>query len=129
MAVSSIRGIDDALRVLGVAGTLDTIEPAMRRGSLRLEAGMKYYPPRPPNSTYVRTGRYGQGWNTRFHSTGQEIRNTTGNNVEYAPDVGSAEEQNPVHRRTGWPTDEAVMRREEPTIVRDVEETLRRAIR
>lgn len=123
-----IEGIENALRVLGVAGTLDTIEPAMKRGSLRLEAGMKYYPPKPPRSTYVRTGRYGQGWNTRFSRREDRIENITGNNVRYGPEVGSEEHQAPVHARTGWPTDLDVARREEPEIVRDVEAELRRGL-
>lgn len=129
MPISRIEGIENALRILGAVGTLDTIEPDLKRGALRLEAGMKYYPPARTGSSYVRTGRYGQGWNTRFERTENTFVGTVGNNVRYAADVGSAEQQNPIHRRTGWPTDVQVARREEPGIVRNIEESLRRATR
>ena len=61
------------------------VRPPLERGGLRVEAGMKPYPPPPPNSRYVRgapphSEKLGSRWTSRSISgegfVGREVGNT-----------------------------------------------------
>lgn len=110
------------------ADLLAIVGPPLERGGLRVEGGMKPYPPPPPNSRYVRgapphSEKLGSRWTSR-RIEGDGFRGReVGNNASYAPRVQSTERQAPIHRGR-WQTDEDVIRREMPAIVADVRRAL-----
>ena len=110
------------------ADLLAIVQPPLDRGGMRVEAGIKPYPPPPPDSRYVRgapphSEKLGSRWTTRRISdqgfAGREI----GNNASYGPFVQSRELQARVHQDR-WQTDEEIITRELPATVRDVEQAL-----
>lgn len=110
------------------ADLLAIVQPPLDRGGLRVEAGMKPYPPPPPDSTYVRgapphSEKLGSRWTSRRISgdgfSGREI----GNNASYGPFVQSRELQARVHQDR-WQTDEEIISRELPATVADVRRAL-----
>lgn len=86
--------------------------PARLRGAAKRHLAyavraMQQYPPARSNSTYIRTGKYGQAWDIRDSVVGfgAEAVNTR----DYAVWVGGARTQTAVHRGTGWRrSDEAI---------------------
>lgn len=103
---------------------LRILEGPIDRGASRIEAGMKIYPPPPPNSRYRRTGTLGRRWTTRPFRSATEVGREVGNKtLPYAPLVQSEELQARVHRGR-WLTDAQVLQREAPRMLRDVETTL-----
>jgi hypothetical protein len=123
---SNAKEIAEALSRRG-RNVLGIVEGPIDRGAFRIEAGMKVYPPPPANSRYRRTGTLGRRWTTRPIRTATMVGREVGNNTEYAPLVQSAAVQARVHRGR-WLTDEAVIEREAPRIIRDVERTLQEAL-
>lgn len=109
------------------ANILDILQGPLDRGAFRIEAGMKVYPTARSESRYRRTGTLGRRWTTRRISAPGMVGREVGNNTEYAPWVQSSELQAYMHRGV-WQTDEDVIRREAPGIVRDVESTLAGAL-
>lgn len=110
------------------ADLLAIVEPPLDRGGLRVEAGMKPYPPPPPNSTYVRgapprSEKLGSRWTSRRIAGDGFVGREVGNNASYAPWVQSRELQARVHQDR-WQTDEDVIREALPATVADVRRAL-----
>jgi hypothetical protein len=120
---TNVQEVAEALRRRGVR-VLDVIEGPLDRGAIRIEAAMKVYPPKPPGSTYRRTGTLGRRWTTRPIRSANEVGREVGNKtVPYAPLVQSEELQARFHRGR-WLTDAQALRNESPRLLRDVEDTL-----
>lgn len=122
-----IRGIDQAVKKLGLVATTTMLEPPMQRAVLRLQRDMAEYPPQPPASTYRRTGTLGRKWTVKVARLPNGLRGTVGNNTWYAPLVQSRRFQTAVHRRHGWITDTQAVNQNERAIVADFEAALKRA--
>ena len=110
------------------ADLLAIVRPPLERGGLRVEAGMKPYPPPPPNSRYVRgapphSEKLGSRWTSRSISGAGFVGREVGNTASYAPFVQSAERQATIHRGR-WQTDEQVIEREMPAVIADVRRSL-----
>lgn len=104
------------------------VRPPLDRGGLRVEAGMKPYPPPPPNSRYVRgapphSEKLGSRWTSRSISGPGFVGREVGNTASYGPWVQSRELQARVHQGR-WQTDEDVIMRELPATVSDVRQAL-----
>ena len=88
------------------------LERALKQG-IEESAGvlledMKVYPPPPPNSTYVRTGKLGRGWGKKFEGNRRaEVRNV---GVSYAKYVQDYDMQAAIHRGR-WQTTEMIARK------------------
>lgn len=119
MTTITIKGIDDAVHVLGV-DIPSVVDPVLERAARQMQARLMTYPPPPPGSTYRRTGTLGRRWTVE----GGQMRWVIGNNTGYGPLVQDEAQQRPVHARTGWPTAQAVARDAEPDVVRNVEAAL-----
>lgn len=110
------------------ADLLAIVQPPLDRGGLRIEAGMKPYPPPPPDSRYVRgapphSEKLGSRWTTRRIAGQGYVGREVGNNASYGPWVQSRELQARVHQGR-WQTDEEIVTRELPATVLDVERAL-----
>jgi hypothetical protein len=122
-----------AIRVEGAAGAAASFRQAARqvgalqtpiwRSLLMMERELKVYPPPPPMSSYVRSGRLGASWNSMVTGNSGILQT----NVPYSIWVQSAQYQAFQHRGR-WQTDEQVLRRLEPEIVRNFTDALRALI-
>lgn len=149
-----IRGLEQLTRKLGKAAALTTIERPMQRSVLRLQRRMQEYPPAlaPVQGTafapvrfstrggasvafmarrrkpYRRTGTYGRRWTARVTKlAGNGLQGRVGNNVRYAPFVGSERWQAGIHRGR-WNTDDRVVREEMPGILADFQGVIDKAL-
>lgn len=109
--VITVEGMDALVKKLGVTAAQEALHSPLEVIQKLIADKLKEYPPVPPNSTYVRTGNLGTGWQTP--GFGGMIANVT-NLVEYAPFVqGDPILGNPhqteQHADTGWPTDVQVI--------------------
>lgn len=75
-----------------------------------------------------RTGRYPRGWQAEIIPMGGELSIRVRNTVAYGPYVGKKGSQARFHRGR-WPTDEEVLARTMPGILRDFEQTIQAALR
>jgi hypothetical protein len=123
-----ITGLEQLFKKLDNAAANQTLTPPMQRGVLRLQAAMQVYPPAPSHSKYVRTGTYGRRWTTRVTGSGSGLIGRVGNNVPYAPWVGSAMFQTRFHAATGWRTDRSAVEQNEAAIVADFAAAVDRAL-
>jgi hypothetical protein len=124
----TITGLDPLFKKLGNCASIRTLTPPMERGVLRLQRTMQMYPPPPPQSTYRRTGTYGRRWNSRVSGSASGLTGRVGNNVPYAPFVGSSMFQTARHNRTGWRTDADAIRANEDVILADFQAAVDRAL-
>lgn len=124
----TITGLEPLFRKLNLAAAIQTLTPPMERGVLRLQRTMQQYPPPPPDSKYRRTGTYGRRWNTKVTASGASLVGRVGNNVPYAPYVGSSMFQTVWHRRTGWHTDSDAVRANEDVILADFQQAVDKAL-
>lgn len=148
-----IRGLDRLLKKLGAAGATQTLVRPMGRAVLRIQKRMQEYPPplaavQGPASgpvrfttsagkrvefiarrrkPYRRTGTYGKRWTFKIAATDGGLVGRVGNNVAYAPFVGSARFQARIHQGR-WNTDERVVREEAPGILADFQREIDRAL-
>lgn len=132
--MTSIRidGLSELIARVSEAQARKILEPPMRRAVLRLERGMKQYPPQRPGSTYrrgidPRSERLGQRWTSNVQATGSGLRGTVGNNASYAPWVQASAFQARTHRNR-WQTDVDVMDDNEAKIVDDFARTVEKAL-
>lgn len=123
-----IKGLDRLYRKLGKAAAMQTLEKPMQRSVLRLQRRMQDYPPAPAHSSYIRTGTLGRRWTTRIERSGNGLVGKVGNNTEYGPLVQSSRFQTRFHKRTGWTTDDQVVREEQAAIVADFQATIDKAL-
>src|SRR3954465_14386022 len=124
----AIRGMDKLIRKLGAAKAIQTYEPPMQRSVLRLQRPMQAYPPAPAHSTYRRSGTYGRRWVTKVISSAGGLVGSVGNNVSYAPFVGSSIFQTTAHRATGWETDAKAVQENEDAILADFQAAADKAL-
>lgn len=125
----SITGVDRLVAKFGRVQSLNYLKPPMYRAVYRLQRQMATYPPKPPRSTYRRTGTYGRRWTVRVDMGSDGLTGKVGIRLWYAPVVGSAQFQTQTHRRTGWTTDRQAVQRERSAIVKDFNAEIRRALR
>lgn len=72
-------------------------ERALKKAHTLLMTKLGTYPPPPPNSTYVRTGKLGQGW-TRDAAKAKKMRLEFSNKVPYARYVQGKHWQAKIHK-------------------------------
>ena len=123
-----VIGLAPLFKKLGNAASIRTLTPPMQRGVLRLQRDMQQYPPRPPQSKYRRTGTYGRRWNSKVSGSASGLVGRVGNNVPYAPFVGSSLFQTVWHRRTGWTTDSRAVAANQDVILADFQAAVDRAL-
>jgi len=123
-----IRGIDKLMRKLGKATAISVLQKPMQRALLRIQRDMQEYPPQPASSRYRRSGTLGRRWTTRMTRSGGGLQGRVGNTTAYGPWVQSHRFQARVHRRTGWRTDERVIRENQQAIVADFQRGIDRAL-
>lgn len=129
MASIEITGLDRIEKKYGTLNTLDAVEPAVRRGTLRNQADLATYPPQRPGSTYRRTGTLGRRWANRIERSTDSLRGITGNITPYAPQVQDAKRQMPIFKRNKWQTDVDVMTKNRSAILSDIKTALLEAFR
>jgi len=107
-----------------IGNVLDPHVKKYMRGYMQTK--LKPYPPKPPNSTYVRTGELGRSWDVFSNKTALEVGIT--NTKEYAPGV-VGKEQAGFHKITGWPFlpshEKLVVRDAKPIVTRSFDSELR----
>lgn len=121
-----LEGLEEALKQLGTAGTLDALEAPMHRTMFRLQRAMAVYPPPPSGSRYRRSGSLGRRWTTQVYRFNGDLVGKVGNNTLYGPYVQS--EQFQAHWMTHWQTDQEVINREKSTIINDFERAINDAV-
>lgn len=133
MQIQITTNVDEVIRALQRyrADLPAIVQEPLDRGAMQVLAGMKPYPPPPPESRYVRgapphSENLGKRWTSRRIRGQEYVGREVGNNASYAPWVQSSELQARVHQGR-WQTDQEVIERELPGIVADVEQALRRA--
>jgi len=124
----TIKGLEPLYKKLGVVAATKILEPPMARSVYRLQAAVQIYPPKPPESSYIRTGTYGRRWTVKVRSGANGLTGIVGTNVPYAPYVGSRMFQTSAHRRTGWTTDAQAVQQHEAAIVADFQSAIDRAL-
>jgi hypothetical protein len=102
-----VSGFDEIARRLGAAVAAETLRAPLVEAQKLIGDRLKHYPPPPPNSTYVRTERLGEEWQTPDPSG---LVATISNMVQYAPLVQGSPllgdpHQTAQHAQTGWLTD------------------------
>jgi hypothetical protein len=109
-----VRGLDEAQRRFDA-----NLDRVLRRGTRRaiehVRAILATYPPKPPGSTYRRTGSLGRAWAVEVRGLAGNIVGVAGNTMPYAPEVQDLTEQADVHRGR-WPTVQGVAQKEAGTI-------------
>lgn len=124
-----IKGLSEALARLSPSAVQAALGDSMQRAVFRLQARMSDYPPKPPRSTYRRTGTLGRRWTTRINRSPGELVGTVGNVTSYGPFVQSEQFQRPFHKRAGWITDSMAADQEEAAIVADFEQAIQEVLR
>lgn len=130
MIVVTTEGIEDAIQALQKRGqkALTVLEPPLRRGALRIEAGLKVYPAQGSGARYRRTGTLGRRWTTRSSQPSpMRLEVEVGNNTLYGPYVQSKERQAAVHRGR-WQTDVEVAEQNTDAIIEDVRQSVTAAM-
>ena len=122
-----IKGLDKLFKKLDAVQAIQVLEKPMARSLFRLMRPMQSYPAPPPDSTYTRTGTYGRRWRTKVTSSANGVVGKVGNNVAYAPYVGSRMFQANVHRGR-WTTDADAVQQNEAAIVDDFKDAIDRAL-
>lgn len=117
----TVDGLDDLFRKLDRVAAFDKLEEPMQQSVLLGEYFMKYYPPAPAHSKYIRgrgkSEHLGQRWTTKIDRTANGLIGKIGNNASYGPWVQSERFQTRWHRRTGWRTDQQFIRENRATVV------------
>jgi hypothetical protein len=124
----TISGMEELFRKLDRVAAIDKLEDPMQRGVSRLQAYMQDYPPPPPLSRYVRTGRLGRSWTTQVDRSAGGLVGRIGNVTSYGPLVQSAQFQRRIFERIGWRTDERAVDANRAEIVADFQQAVNRAL-
>lgn len=145
-----IEGLDRVLRKLGRFETLLIMEEPMERSLVKIENVMKEYPNPPAPGEWAakthpaqkrayfallraglikpgRTGTLGRRWTHAITKLPDGLEGRVGNNTTYGPFVQSKRFQARFHRGR-WRTDEEAIQELRPDILRDFEDTARRAV-
>lgn len=108
VSLSSLGEIGFKIRIEGwqkIVGALrnipETLQWTIESFGKQAFEDMRFYPPQQSHMRYKRTYRLYSGWRLEVKKTFFQL----GNSVWYAPLVQSTD-QLPVHRETGWLTDE-----------------------
>lgn len=126
MAEITIQGIEDLIRRVGMARTVQILRPPMTRSMARIVNRMGDYPPQPSGTTYRRTGTLGRRWTQEITETADSIEAKAGNNTSYGPFVQS--EQFQAAWMGHWQTDQDVITELEPVILADFEQVIGEAL-
>ena len=103
-----IEGLDAIMKKLDGLGKPGVFKPPMQQSVNHIKRVMKKYPPKPPQSTYRRTRQLGNKWTTKVTNRGRT--GEIGNDVKYGRWVQDATRQVKVHKATGWPTIQDVVK-------------------
>lgn len=122
-----VKGVSEAAAKLGISPG-QVILPSLHRGAFRIEHDMKIYPEPPPDTSYIRTFTLRKQWTTRELTGAGVIGYRVGTITRYAPWVQSHLFQAAIHRGR-WPTDRQVSQANLPALVRDINISVRRALR
>jgi hypothetical protein len=106
-----VSGFESLVRKLGASTAASTLARPLVQAQQLIREKLAKYPPPPPNSTYIRTGRLGEGWEAPVPTS---LMAQVTNMVEYAPFVQRSPlmgdpHQTAQHAATGWPTDVGVV--------------------
>jgi hypothetical protein len=119
----TIKGTKELERKLGV-NIPKKLKPAMNNSCEIVVNAMADYPPKPPQSTYRRTMTLGRRWGYKVAMKGKGIVGIIKNLTPYVEWVQSKLRQ--VRWMKHWQTDEKVIKRVKPQVVREFEEGLER---
>jgi hypothetical protein len=89
----------------------ERLRTVVHQGLMLLATYAADYPPKPPNSTYRRTGTLGRGWTAatpQITVSGHVLGGRITNAIPYGPEVQGPGQQLPVHRGRWETTDEIV---------------------
>ena len=102
----TIQGFDELRRRLSDPQIRGFAEDAMEQACALVVYGVKKYPPRPPWSTYQRTGHLLDSWDHQVKWNGRELIGTVLSEAAKAPygPYVQGEQQTWFHKRTGWRT-------------------------
>jgi hypothetical protein len=87
----------------------------MKRATLHVLGKAHKYPPKPPHSTYVRTGNLGGAWGSNISNQGRTglVENTLGRYERYV----QGDRQRGFHAATGWKTDKQIAESERDAVI------------
>ena len=123
----TIHGIPELERKLGRLAAVKTLRPPMEKSVRIVEAEARIYPPPPPASSYVRTGKLGRQWLGRVQNRQASIRGIVGNEMPYAHWVHSPTKQAWMHKGR-WPTTENIVEKTSRQIAGAFEDAIRKVI-
>lgn len=106
-----IDGLDELKAALsGFSSTINKhIRIALSKSLYMLQGMLQEYPPRPPTSTYIRTGTLGRRWMVKVEKASLvNIRGFLENPTEYGPYVQDQDRQANIHRGR-WRTIQGVL--------------------
>ena len=105
----TVKNLDAAIRKLDRLDRMDYLRGVADSGARLLKSEVAKYPPKPPNSTYRRTGKLGGSWTQKVTRGGRQGGWVAqiGTRLNYAPYVQDATEQAEIHRGR-WQTVQSV---------------------
>ena len=144
-----IEGLEAVFKKLGKFETLRIMEEPMERSVRKIEYEVKEYPPPPAPGEWAakthpaqkraffallraglikgkRTGTLGRRWTVKIDRTADSLEGRVGNNTSYGPFVQSRFQAR--FHRGRWKTDQQVVDQLRSEIVKDFEDTARKAI-
>ena len=110
----TLTGVDELIDRLEAAGDTDTLRDGMKAIGVSLSTNLKIYPPKPPHSTYNRTGTLRKRWAYQVSNDGGVLK--LGNTTPYAKWVQSDETQTWYHAMAGWQTAETLVEKKKNMI-------------
>lgn len=145
-----IDGLEAVFKKLGKFETLRIMEEPMERSVRKIEYELKEYPPPPAQGEWAakthpaqkraffallraglikgkRTGTLGRHWTVKIDRTADSLEGRVGNNTSYGTFVQSKRFQTRFHQGR-WKTDQQVVDQLRREIVKDFEDTARKAI-
>ena len=129
MASITITGVDALIAKLGKAAAIKTLRPPMKKWVGKLKDEMQDYPPPPPASTYIRTGRLGREWTKKVTTQQNGLTGIVSNyKTPYGIWVQSQRFQVAIHRGR-WQTDQSTVDKNRPAIVGDFQKAIDRALK
>lgn len=138
--IFKILGLDKLtakLKRLSAPELTREMESTTRKAVMYVHGKVPAYPPAPVGSTYKRKGAAGLGGsiNTKVKKMGSNVVGLIGSSMSYSPWVISEEEVNGVgpqtftHKKTGWYTLHAVVRKAQDAVNRIFENMVKRLTR
>lgn len=122
----TVKNLEAVERKLANMERTDYIKPVITEAARNLQNAMRRYPPKPPQSTYDRTGKLGQSWTREVMRGGRgggwvaQI----GTRLKYAPYVQDETRQAEVHQGR-WQTIQSVAKDKRDELLRFVVRAIR----